>query len=627
MPIDKQLTVGMSGHIDHGKTSIVKLLTGTNTDTLKQEQDRGMTIDIGFAFLNKNITIVDVPGHEKFVKNMMSGTSGIDLAVLVIAADDGIMPQTIEHFEILKLLNIKYGFIALNKVDLVEEEWIDLVENDIKTLIKGSFLDNTKIIRTSTHTKEGLEELSNYINEMYKIIPRRKTSGIFRMHIDRVFNKIGFGVVVTGTVSSGTISKGETVELLPAKQKVKIRNIQSHGRNVNEVFSGERAAININNIDLDNVKRGSHLSKLNTYMEINSFLAELTLNQSKKINLKSEQRVRVHLGTREVMARISILKLKKNQETTRIPVLIKLESSIIGGIGDYFIIRSYSPVYTIGGGVILEIETNTKWKTFKQSIENLFLSSKEENLYNIIDSMAANSLLELEQIESRLNISLDEMIDIVKIDRRYKIVKYRTFNWLLSKNNVNRIKKSIIEQLEEYHKEHPMKLGCNKGTLIQKTLIDENILMYFLDELNRENKVNNKSELWSLESFTIETNTELQSKKNSILSYINKNDFLEINEKLIVQDLKLSTSDFYQVIEILERNKEVIKLGKDLFVSCDRLDRIKNNLTQEISKKGEFSVPEFKNIEKITRKLAIPILEYLDKINFTYRIENKRKLV
>ena len=312
MSIKKQIVVGMSGHIDHGKTSIVKLLTGKDTDTLKQEQERGMTIDLGFAFLDDQITIIDVPGHEKFVKNMMSGSSGIDLAALVIAADDGIMPQTKEHFDILQLLNIQNGFIILNKIDLVEKEWLELVENEIKELLKGSFLEGCKIIHTSASNKIGIDIIKETILELSSQIPDKKRNGIFRMHIDRVFSKTGFGTVVTGTISSGSISIGDSLDLIPSFKNVKVRSIQTHGVDVRNAFAGERAAINLNNIDSNNLKRGFHLSKKNTYSEVKLIIAELKLIKSEPFKFKNNQRLRVHLGTREVMSRISIINYRSD---------------------------------------------------------------------------------------------------------------------------------------------------------------------------------------------------------------------------------------------------------------------------------------------------------------------------
>ena len=420
MSIKKQIVVGMSGHIDHGKTSIVKLLTGKDTDTLKQEQERGMTIDLGFAFLDDQITIIDVPGHEKFVKNMMSGSSGIDLAALVIAADDGIMPQTKEHFDILQLLNIQNGFIILNKIDLVEKEWLELVENEIKELLKGSFLEGCKIIHTSASNKIGIDIIKETILELSLQIPDKKRNGIFRMHIDRVFSKTGFGTVVTGTISSGSISIGDSLDLIPSFKNVKVRSIQTHGVDVRNAFAGERAAINLNNIDSNNLKRGFHLSKKNTYSEVKLIIAELKLIKSEPFKFKNNQRLRVHLGTREVMSRISII----NSSNKGLIVLFKLEKPLVGAMGDRFIIRSYSPVRTIAGGIIIEIPTNNNWKEIKNFNSDILELDYKDRIYKIINNLPSSDPLEALDVEKKINISLDDFNLIMKNDNRKTILTY-----------------------------------------------------------------------------------------------------------------------------------------------------------------------------------------------------------
>jgi len=239
----KQTVIGLSGHIDHGKTALVKALTGVNTDSLTEEQKRGMTIDIGFAFLDENITLIDVPGHEKFVKNMMAGVSAVDVALLVVAADDGVMPQTREHFEILNLLDIPLGIVAINKIDLADKDWLELVELDIGELLQGSFMEDAPILKVSAETGDGVTQLKTTLLDLCKKVPDKQDRGIFRLHVDRVFSMKGYGTVVTGTVNSGSLKIGDTVELLPGSVKSKVRGLQSHGEEVQQVETGDRAAI------------------------------------------------------------------------------------------------------------------------------------------------------------------------------------------------------------------------------------------------------------------------------------------------------------------------------------------------------------------------------------------------
>ena len=621
MSIKKQIVVGMSGHIDHGKTSIVKLLTGKNTDNLKQEQERGMTIDLGFAFLNKDITIIDVPGHEKFVKNMMSGSSGIDIAILVVAADDGIMPQTKEHFDILQLLNINSGFVVLNKTDLVDEEWIDLVESDIKQLVKGTFLEDSQIVRTSTLTEKGIDNIKEEILALSLKIPDRNKNGIFRMHIDRVFSKTGFGTVVTGTISSGSVKVGDDLDLIPSFKSVKVRSIQTHGENVESALAGDRAAINLNNIDSNNINRGFHLSKQNTYSETLLIVAKINLIKSDLFKFKNNQRLRVHLGTREVMSRISII----HNSNKGLMILFKLENPLVGAIGDRFIIRTYSPVRTIAGGVIIEIPDNNDWKEIRNINPEVLTFNDEEKLFRIIDNQSTLMPIEFSNIESKLNISLNDFNEILKVDNRYKLISFKSFNWILTKNKIKNIKEHLIHFLEDFHQNSPLSKGCNKNILAQKTKINDELLLYFLNQLLNENKINNNSELWSIKGFSLNLSQELEKISNDILLHLNKNNFIDKSNMTTLKK-GLSDSEFYGVMNYLESDSKIIKISSDLFYSYNTISQIKDKIKIHFKNSDLLTVPQFKDLSQTTRKLAVPLLEYFDKINFTYRFENSRKL-
>ena len=282
----KQTVIGLSGHIDHGKTALVKALTGVNTDTLTEEQKRGMTIDIGFAFLDENTTLIDVPGHEKFVKNMMAGVSGIDIALLVIAADDGIMPQTREHFEILNLLDIPIGVVAINKIDL----------SDIGELLQGTFMENAPILKVSAETGDGVDQLKTTLLDICKKVPEKQNRGIFRLHVDRVFSMKGYGTVVTGTVNSGTLKIGNSVELLPGGVKSRVRGLQSHGEEVQQVETGDRAAINLQGVEIKQIVRGSQIAEMGYLQSIDQMGVKLRLLNSAQKQIVQNQRVRIHLG-------------------------------------------------------------------------------------------------------------------------------------------------------------------------------------------------------------------------------------------------------------------------------------------------------------------------------------------
>ncbi|MDP7558703.1 MAG: selenocysteine-specific translation elongation factor, partial [Candidatus Marinimicrobia bacterium] len=303
-----QIVIGTAGHIDHGKTALVKALTGTDTDRLPEEQRRGMTIDLGFAFLSDNITIIDVPGHEKFIRNMVAGVSTVDIALLTIAADDGIMPQTREHLDILRLLNIRLGCIALTKCDLAEsDEWLELLKEEISDFVQDAFQDSVPIVRTSAETGEGVEDLRNVLTDLAGKAVERNDRGFFRQSVDRVFSMKGFGTVVTGTVSSGSAKVGDRLEIVPGNVKAKIRGLQSHGKDVKSVKPGDRSAVNLSGVERHHLKRGSQIVSAGFLEPLTSFGAEIKMTTGTKRKLKHEQRVRIHLGTDEVMGRVLIV--------------------------------------------------------------------------------------------------------------------------------------------------------------------------------------------------------------------------------------------------------------------------------------------------------------------------------
>ena len=626
MSIDNQIVVGMSGHIDHGKTALVKALTGKDTDILDQEKARGMTIDIGFAFLDSKITIIDVPGHEKFVKNMMSGCSGIDIAILVIAADDGVMPQTREHFEIIKLLNVKHGFVVLNKIDLVESDWIELVLKDIEELTVGSFMSGSKVIQTSAINDIGLDQVRSHIAYLSNDIPPKKESGLFRMHIDRSFSKSGFGTVVTGTVSSGSLNVGEMVEILPSGVKSKVRNIQTHGRDVDKAIIGERAAINLNNISSSDLSRGYHLSVLDSYKEVESFIAEISLINIKENNIKSNQRVRIHSGTKEVMARIGIIKQLVDDNVDKIIAYVKLEEKLVVGLGDRFIVRHYSPVVTIAGGIVFDKCSKNSWKEVKRLGLDLAGKPIEDRIYSIIYNIPPSNPLQLCNVESVLNMSEIEFNELLDRDDRYEVVTYKKISWVLPKDKILLLKNQLMEIISDFHDSNQMVEGCNKKILFQKSGIEENLLTYLLDEMSKEKSIKVNLNFWSLFDFNIGISKDDLIYKERILDYVFENDFIDISNGTFLLENSISKEVFFGIIGFLETEHKITKIDSNIFVSQEKLKAMKSSTYTFLSKHDSISVPQFKELNQLTRKFAIPVLEYLDKIKYTYRFGNERKL-
>ena len=368
----QQIVVGTAGHIDHGKTTLVRGLTGYNTDQLVEEKKRGMTIDLGFAHLNDSVTIIDVPGHEKFIRNMAAGAANIHFGLIVIAADDGIMPQTIEHLEILTLLGVKSGWVAITKIDTVkDEEWIDLVELDIQDCLALRGFNAFSIHRINNLNGNGLYKLKSDIENIVNEKVPYSDSEYFRLFIDRVFTKTGFGTVVTGTVVNGRIEQGQEVEVLPLKAKAKIRGIQSHGGSTEAIQTGDRAALNISNIKLSDLRRGQTLCYPGILQPTKNVIVRIKMVQSTSWEIKNNQRLRFHFGTSEVIGRIRTCDSKVVKKSESSNAMVILESPVATALDDKFIIRSYSPMETIAGGLVLETNEIAPWHKINDLLINI----------------------------------------------------------------------------------------------------------------------------------------------------------------------------------------------------------------------------------------------------------------
>ncbi len=618
----KQHIIGLSGHIDHGKTSIVKALTGINTDNLKEEEKRGMTINIGFAFLNENITMIDVPGHEKFIKNMVTGVNAIDYALLVIAADDGIMPQTIEHFEILKMLNIMDGSIIINKIDSVDNDWLDLVEKDIKEFVKGSFLEDKKVHKVSAINNTGLVDLKDFlINYNYNV--NNIDSGIFRLFVDRTFVSKGFGSIVTGTVLSGKVSVGDKIKILPQNKEIKIRGLETHYNSVKELKMGDRCAINVQSTDKMIIKKGNHLSEKNFFTVYESAIVSIKLINKINKTVKNNERLRIYCGTQEVMGRIQFFNNKELNPGDECGALLKFEKPLILSIGDKFIIRRYSPLKTIGGGKILDFYIHKKWKDNKTYILNIYSAQDEYSRLKIIIESRYNNPFTLISLGNYLNVSEDVLkLKIKNIDNVVLLDNV----WILTNKQLNSIFVSIIEYFEKFHNQYPYKKGMIKDEIINSLSIKQDFLDVILGALIKKKEVRYSDNIWSKYDFSIKlSNSELNIMKE-VFKLINdrKLNALTINELTDFFNEDHITIKKILNIQVLE--KSIIILDASLIFSRQNIDSLIKNINDFFIHNDSLNIKQFKELTGTTRKFAVPLLEYLDKINITYRIGNERKL-
>ena len=622
----KQTVIGLSGHIDHGKTALVKALTGVITDSLTEEQKRGMTIDIGFAFLDENITLIDVPGHEKFVKNMMAGVSAVDVALLVVAADDGVMPQTREHFEILNLLDIPLGIVAINKIDLADKDWLELVELDIGELLQGSFMEDAPILKVSAETGDGVDQLKTTLLDLCKKVPDKQDRGIFRLHVDRVFSMKGYGTVVTGTVNSGSLKIGDTVELLPGSVKSKVRGLQSHGEEVQQVETGDRAAINLQGVEIKQIERGSQIAEIGYLQSLNQMGVTLLLLGSAQKPITQNQRIRIHLGTQEVMARVALTDGKTLQPGDDCPALLRLEQPMVAARGDKFIIRSFSPVITIGGGEVMEVLIEEKWKIVKEKLQNLYESPKSDQLIHLVQEEGAKPITP-EKLQYRIGISKEQINAIVEEKEELFWLTHKQGKWLLTQNQWNELKNSIHNFLKKYHAKNPLNAGAQKEEIRQHLNCENSILEALLQSMLDDKSISQKGELFLNPNFSITLSSEDDSLQNSILNQLDQEGFTSSTLAQLSLKTGNSKEKLMQVLNVAEQQGKLLRIDGKLMFTQKNFIILREKVNQFFSNHPEMSVSEFKELAHTSRKYAVPLLEYFDKKKITYREGNIRKLV
>ena len=609
------MVIGTAGHIDHGKTSLVKAITGTNTDRLIDEKNRGMTIDLGFAFLNDNTTIIDMPGHEKFVRNMVAGVSNIHIALLVVAVDDGIMPQTIEHLQILKILNISSCIVALTKIDLIQDkEWIDLVEQEVRGITSDSF-ENIEIIRTSVETNQGINQLKNLLSKQIISKSDILRNDIFRLHVDRSFSMMGFGTVVTGTVLSGSLSKGDKVFALPDNISTKVRGIQSHGKEVDSVQIGDRAAINLSHIELNKVSRGSQITSSSTIVSVNQFIAKISITNQSVKRFKHRQRVRIHLGTAEVFARIYLIGHKTLDYNISKNVLVKMEKNICVFQEDLFVIRSYSPITTLGGGIVL---TNLMIKNlpFKSWVPLLERDTKKR-LNQLINYSMPKLIKEWSSI-TQIHIDI-----IYKwIEELYLITSEN--GYVFSQNMKNSDMKKIIEILGDFHRNNPLRSGMVPDVLKQKSGIEEGWFFEILSIIEKQGYIKRVGSEYALISHKTKISDEVVQFYKRIEKKLINNSFIPISTKQISEQFDLSEKKSLEILHYLRNQKKLVKVDVDLWMHSENVDKLYLLNKNHFKSNNELDVSSFKIYTGLTRKFAIPILEFCDKQGWTLRNGNLR---
>lgn len=633
----KHIIIGTAGHIDHGKTTLIKVLTGRETDTLKEEKDRGISINLGFTYFDlpsgRRAGIIDVPGHEKFVKNMLAGISSIDVVLLVIAADEGVMPQTREHFEILQLLNVKKGIIVLTKADLVDAEWIEMIKGDMRDEFKGTFLEKAPIHAVSSKTRMGFEELVCDIDRMTEEVEAKDTEGHFRLPVDRAFSVSGFGTVVTGTIISGRVKVGDTIEVYPSKVVTKVRGIHIHDKAEEFGEAGQRCAINLANIKLSEIGRGDVVSSVNIMEPSFSIDCKLYYLKSAEKPLVNRQRVRLYHGTDEILCRVVILDREEIAPGESAYVQLRLEKPINAQRNDRYVLRSYSPMYTIAGGTVIEPAAQ-KAKRFDDTyIEELKVkeSGKTESILEntvaklsgdypdaavILKALGKNE----ENIEDKLQALVEDNI-IIKLTALDKTI-------YIHKNFIKQKIEEIEQILIKYHNANPLKAGMPKEEIKNK-IFGKNIKQKTYDEMlvlmEHRNVIKVYEKFVSLFSFRIQYTKEQEKLKTYIISAFDKGRYntpkyidLAANEK--------DKKNFKMVFDSLMDNEELIKVAEDCIFTKEHYEKSKELVYNYIKENGSIAAGTAREVFDTSRKFAVALLEHFDGIKLTKRVENDRVL-
>lgn len=625
----KNVIIGTAGHIDHGKTTLIKALTGRETDTLAEEKKRGISINLGFTYFdlpsNKRAGIVDVPGHEKFIKNMLAGASGLDMVLLVVAADEGVMPQTVEHMDILTFLNIKKGMIVLTKSDTVEEDFRELVKEDIREKVKGTFLEDAEIIEVDSISKKGLDNLINKIDKMTDEIEDKNLETPARLNIDRVFSIKGFGTVVTGTLIEGKISIDDDLVIYPKELKTKIRSIQVHGEGVETAYAGQRTAINISNVKVEEINRGDVLASPHSLEEAMMLDVRLSVVKHTDAGLKHWDRLRLYHGTREILCRAVPLEVEEIMPGESGLVQLRLEESIVAKKGDKFVVRRYSPMETIGGGIV--IDTNPrKHKRFDTNIIEALKIKEKGELSDILEAYLKNNSRNYPNIKEIMSYS-GESEDNIKKSLEKLIGQDKVIcinNMYMHINQYNALKEKAESELQAYHKKFRLRDGMLKEEVRSKVeskfkTRDFDVL---LDLFINNDLIKVNGNFVSLKKFNVVFNEKQTKIKNEIEKILNN---AGLNNIYAIEDITNNKKEYEEVLESLIGNT-VVRIEDSYLMSSKVYNDAKEKLIKYLEENKEITLGDYRDLVNSSRKNCMIILEDFDRNKITKRVENKRVL-
>jgi selenocysteine-specific elongation factor len=630
----KSIIVGTAGHIDHGKTALVKALTGIDADRLVEEKRRGITIDLGFAHAESpgpsgerlRFGFVDVPGHERFVRNMLAGVGGIDLVLLVIAADEGIKPQTREHFDICRLLGIRHGITVLTKSDTVDAETLEVVRLEVEDFLRGSFLENSPIVPVSALKSTGLDELKRQLVRIAGELPARNSDAIARLPIDRVFTMKGFGTVVTGTLIAGTIHKEDELQLFPAGKKVRVRGVQVHGASTEKALAGERTALNLAGVDKDELERGMVLASPGTLQTSSRIDVQLSLLNSAK-PLKNNARVHLHAFASECIATVSLFESKQLKPGSEGFAQLRLSAPLLLVPGDRFIIRQFSPVITIGGGVVLDAFPIAKQKV--EAREHLLTVTAAGDHQHILSARIAR--------RGHSGISLERLVtetgwppDVIRVQLELSIkngAAAKLGDHFLASAALSSLNSSLLSGLELFQTQNPLSPGMGQQTLREKVALEADVFSAVIAELVREGKVESVGDIVHLHGRGVVMKDEEAESRKTIEQAFSAAGLKVPALKDVLAGLRIDKSRAQKLVTLLMRDKVLIKVSDDLVFHQAALNELRKKLAAQKASSPKIDVGRFKQLTGISRKYAIPLLEYLDRERVTKRVGDERVIL
>lgn len=631
----RPFVIGTAGHVDHGKTMLVKALTGVDTDRLKEEKERGISIELGFAPLKLpnggTAAIVDVPGHERFIKNMLAGVAGIDMVLLVIAADEGVMPQTREHLDILRLLKVQHGIVVLTKIDLVDSEWLELVEEEVREFLQGSFLADAPIIRVSAVTGEGLPRLFQAIEEVAARLEERPVFGPARLPVDRVFSVTGFGTVVTGTLVQGELVPGQELEILPSKKITRVRNLQVHGRKVERAKAGQRVAVNLAGVEVDELERGFVLATPGFLTPSYRMDLSLYLLEGAEKPLQNRTRVRFHVGAKEAFGRVVLLDREELQPGEEAYAQIVLEEPVTAAAHDRYVIRTYSPARTIGGGEIID-PVAPRHKRFRpEVIEQLKIKEKGSPAELITQFLASRFASAADEVAKALpfpeNIAAETLAALVADGRVVKLTVEGKDHYLLGVVYQQKTEE-IKSFLADYHQRYPLRPGYNKEEFRSRFFpgLAPRFFQQLLQRWEEEGVLKVTEQYVALAEFLPRPTPEQEEKIRKVEQEFLQGGFQPPDWPAVVAKLGFKEEEAREILHYLTAEGILVKMSEDIYFHRETVALGIEKIKSFLRERGEILIAEARDLLGTSRKYALPFMEYLDREKITRRVGDKRIL-